>query len=245
MIFLLTNDDGISAPGLLALEKALRSRGSARIVTVAPAFSCSGMSRSITLYKPVRVEQVGEDRHALDGTPADCVVWGLKHLLREKAAVVISGINHGPNLGDDIAFSGTVAAALEGARYGIPALAVSLASERVYDFTHAVRFALAGVEKLLSHPPASGVAISMNVPSGEPSGVKVTRPGRRVYSDEIVERADPFGRSYYWLAGSGKLSGSPDPGTDIDAVTGGFVSVTPLDSDFHAGYTDMSEWTRS
>lgn len=246
MIVLLTNDDGISAPGLRVLEETLRRvHPSTRFVTVAPAFPSSGMSRSITLYKPVRSEPVGEDRYQLDGTPADCVLWGLKHLIKEEVRLVISGINHGPNLGDDVAFSGTVSAALEAARYGVPSLALSLAVDKEFDFTHAAEYVPIAFEMMLSAKLPWGVAVSVNIPEGEPRGVAVTRPGRRLYSDYISERLDPFGRPYYWLAGSGRMDGDHEPGTDIEAVNRGFISVTPLDSDFHAQYTDLTAWQRT
>jgi 5'-nucleotidase len=244
----ITNDDGITAPGLHALEAALRAAaprmGFSNVVTVAPAFPRSGMSRAITIDKPVRCESLAEHRFQLDGTPADCVMWAFKHLARDRIALIVSGINHGPNLGHDIAYSGTVAAALEGARFGVPALALSLTAPETADFSHASEFAVEAVENLLEEPLPPGVAISVNIPGGKPAGVKVTRPGTRVYSDFVLERTDPFGRPYYWLAGDARLEGAPEPGTDLEAIESGFISVTPLDSDFHAPYTSMQRWAR-
>ncbi len=243
MTILCTNDDGIGAPGLHAVEEILRRGGKRRVVTVAPAFPASGTSRAITITKPVRVEKVGEDRWALDGTPADCVLWAVKHLLRESGCeAVVSGVNHGPNLGTDVVFSGTCAAALEGARFGVPSLAVSLAVEHPHDFSHAAAFVAEAVPRLIASRPPRGVCISANVPGGVPRGVRVGRPGRRAYSDFVLEREDPFGRSYYWLAGDGMLGGDAEEGTDLAWVQEGYISVTPLDSDFHAPYTDLSPW---
>lgn len=244
----ITNDDGITAPGLHALEASLRAAaerlGFSRVVTVAPAFPRSGMSRAITIDKPVRCEPIADDRFQLDGTPADCVMWAFKHLERERIAFIVSGINHGPNLGHDIVYSGTVAAALEGARYGVPALAISLVEPETRDFSFAADYAVTAVEETLKGTLPPGVAISINVPGGKPRGVRVARPGSRVYSDFVLERTDPFGRPYYWLAGDAKLSGGTEPGTDMAAIADGFIAVTPLDSDFHAPYTLMSEWER-
>lgn len=243
MIVLCTNDDGISAPGLHAVEAVLRAGGLHRVVTVAPAFPASGTSRAITITRPVRVEGVGEDRYALEGTPADCVLWAVKHLLKESGcAAVISGINHGPNLGTDVVFSGTCAAALEGARFGVPSLAVSLAVDHPHDFSHAAAFVRDAVPRLMASSFPGGVCVSANVPAGEPRGVRLARPGRRAYSDFVLEREDPFGRSYYWLAGDGMLGGDAEQGTDLAWVQQGFISLTPLDSDFHAPYTDLSSW---
>lgn len=246
MVILCTNDDGIGAPGLHAVEAALRDRARAagdRVVTVAPAFPASGTSRAITITRPVRVEEVGPERWALDGTPADCVLWAAKHLLRESGCgAVVSGINHGPNLGTDVVFSGTCAAALEGARFGIPALAISLAVDHPHDFSEAAAFVKEYLPRLIAAPPPRGVCVSANVPGGKPLGVRSARPGRRAYSDFVLEREDPFGRSYYWLAGDGLLGGDADEGTDLAWVQKGYIAVTPLDSDFHAPYTDLASW---
>lgn len=245
---LLTNDDGINAPGIAALERALRSpRGRAagvrRVLTVAPAFQCTAMSRSISILKPLLTARLGADRYQVEGTPTDCVILGLRHLRRHRIDLVISGINHGANMGDDISYSGTVSAALEAARMGVPALAVSLfARTLAADFRHTVTVVLRAVRRMTAFPPPRGVALSINVPEGRPRGVRVTRPGKRVYGERILERVDPFGRSYYWLAAGPAHRVADEPGTDVTAVSRGYVSVTPLDSDLHARYTDMSGW---
>jgi 5'-nucleotidase len=246
MIILLTNDDGIGAPGLASVEHAVMaaadSFGNPRIVTVAPAFPHSGASRAVTMNRPVRCEEVGPDRFQLDGTPADCVTWALKFLISDPVGAAISGINHGPNLGHDVTYSGTVSAALEAARAGIPSLAISLAADSFHDFSHAATFTVEALRRLIEHRPPPGVAVSVNVPGGKPKGVRVTRPGARTYADNVIERTDPFGRSYYWLAGDGRLGGAMEPGTDILAVAEGFISISALDSDLHAPYTDLSSW---
>lgn len=237
---LITNDDGISAPGLVELERALRKRYGGRIVTVAPAFQSTATSRSISLLKALRCDEIAPGRYAVEGTPVDCVLWGIRFLLKGDAALVISGINHGPNLGHDIAYSGTVSAALEAARLGIPALAASLAAEKAEDFSEAVGYTMKFVRRLLRRPLPEGVAVSVNVPGGIPKGVRVTRPGNAMFANKILERRDPFGRPYYWLAGGGRVRKRHEPGTDINAVLDGYISVTPLDSDLFAPYTDLN-----
>ncbi len=251
MNLLLTNDDGIAAEGLRVLEEEVRraASGKARVVTVAPAFAKSACSRSITVHQPVRCDAVGEDRYQLDGTPTDCVHWATKHLLPDGVSMVLSGINHGPNLADDIAYSGTVAAALEAARLGIPAIALSLApsaaapADAPFDFAPAARFAVEAMKRLEANPLPRGVALSANVPVGPIRGARVAPPGRRIYSDRIEMRTDPLGRDYYWMVGDATLSGEDEPGSDIDIVNRGFIALTPLDSDLHAAYTDMAPWT--
>ena len=248
MLFLLTNDDGISAKGLMLLEARLREdyekKGRARIVTVAPQFPQSGASRALTVYRPLRCNEIEKDRFQIDGTPVDCVHFALKLLLKSEVTFLISGINNGPNLGDDIAYSGTVGAALEAARMGIPSLALSLVFDKkeIPDFSNAVEFGIKAAELMISNPPQKGVAISANIPQGKIKGIKITKPGRRIYSDRIEVRKDPFGKNYYWMAGDGTLSGVNDPGTDFEALNSNCISISPLDSNCFASYTELELW---
>lgn len=245
---LLTNDDGISAIGLMKLEELLsgpagRRLGIRKLRVVAPSRQCTGGSRAVTFFSPLFCRHVGKHRYEVDGTPADCAIWGLGHLLKnEKVDLVISGINHGPNLGEDIQYSGTLAAALEAARMGVPALALSLALDHGMKFADALRFIPKVVTRIVENPPPKGVVISINFPGVKEKGVRITRPGQRYFVNAISERKDPFGGSYYWLAGVGKVRHREGIETDIGALSRGYISITPLDSDLYAGYTDMAIW---
>jgi 5'-nucleotidase len=200
-------------------------------VTVAPEREQSANSHAITLDRPLRHRQVSEGVHAVDGTPADCVYVALYHrlILRRWPDLVVSGINHGPNLGTDVFYSGTVAAAREGALRRIPAMAVSL--WRGGDFTEAAVVTARLVERLLRAPRRAGPAplLNVNFPKAAPKGIRVTRLGRRLYSEEVSIRTDPRGREYYWIGGPGGVRHEPMAGSDTEAVDEGFVSVTPLE----------------
>lgn len=232
MLFLLTNDDGYRAEGLAALREALLSVG--RVVTIAPAREVSGISHALTLGRPLTVETLGEDRHVIDGTPTDCVYLALARLLRERPAVCVAGINHGPNLGDDVSYSGTVGAALEGALMGLPSLAVSqvLSPDRPARFRETAALA-AGVARALARGDVTlpeGTFLSMNAPATPRRGVSVTRLARRRYLDPVSAREDPRGRTYYWVGGSPRWES--EPGTDHHAVHSlGHVSLTLLGTD--------------
>ena len=231
MIILLSNDDGIQSEGLVALEDNLRAVG--EIYTVAPDRAQSSMSHALTLHRPLRVYELNARRLAVDGTPVDCVKLALTGLLPVRPDLVISGINKGPNLGDDIIYSGTVSAAIEGALLGIPAIAVSLVTFKDFDFRAAAEFTATLVERIAERGIPPKTLHNVNVPpaaKAELKGWQVTRMGKRHYSETIVERIDPRGGKYYWIGGD-DLGFANEDGTDCKAVQEGFVSVTPLQVD--------------
>lgn len=229
-LILLTNDDGIMAPGLVALAGALAGLG--RVVVIAPERDNSAASHSLTMRRPLLVREDGPDRFSIDGTPADCVIVGVGKLLQERPALLVSGINPGPNLGDDISYSGTVSAAIEATMLGIPALAFSLGTGEG-GFGPAAAFAARLAGMVLRHGLPPDTLLNVNVPAcpvAEIKGVRFTRQGRRKYDGAIQEIADPRNRKHYWIGG-----GIPvlDEGadTDVQAVVAGWVSVTPLHLD--------------
>src|SRR5262245_16872017 len=231
MIILLSNDDGIQSEGLTALEESIGQVG--EVYTVAPDRAQSSMSHALTLHRPLRVLELGARRLAVDGTPVDCVKLALTGLLPVRPDLVISGINKGPNLGDDIIYSGTVSAAIEGALLGIPAIAVSLVTFKDFDFRAAAEFSAALVRRIAENGIPPKTLLNVNVPLAAKTDLKgwrVTRMGKRYYSENIVERVDPRGAKYYWIGGD-DLGFANDDGTDCQAVQDGYISVTPLQVD--------------
>jgi 5'-nucleotidase len=231
MIILLSNDDGIQSEGLTALEQELGQV--AETYTVAPDRAQSSMSHALTLHRPLRVHELGPRRLAVDGTPVDCVKLALTGLLSARPNLVVSGINKGPNLGDDIIYSGTVSAAIEAALLGIPAIAVSLVTFQHFDFRAAADFTTKLVARIEEHGFPPGTLLNVNVPAlprDQLKGWQLTRMGKRHYSETIVERVDPRGGKYYWIGGD-DLGFAHDDGTDCLAVHEGYVSVTPLQVD--------------
>ena len=244
MKVLLTNDDGIEAEGLQALRRALLAVPEVELAVIAPDGNRSAMARSITTRRPLWVQEVdfgdGTVGYATDGTPVDCVRFATLGLIEGfQAELIVSGINHGSNLGDDITYSGTVAAALEGIVLGLPAIAVSQQSAAReldfrlgtrFDFTTAARFTAGIVAELDDVPLEGGTLLNVNVPAGEPQGVDVTRLGKRIYRDELKLSEEHEGRRRYWIYGD-----APDfhdeAGTDLAAVAAGRIAVTPLHFD--------------
>jgi 5'-nucleotidase len=225
---LISNDDGIHAPGIKALAEGLSPLGEVSIM--APLTEQSATSHSLTLYRPLRVKEMAPRTYAVEGTPTDCVLLAVREFLPERPDLVVSGVNQGPNMGEDVIYSGTVAAAMEGAILGVPSIAVSLASWEVFDFTPAAAIARAVAEAMLSAGPPARFLVNINVPPlplDEIRGVRVTRLGTRVYNDAIVKKTDPRGRAYYWIGGA-KPSWEPGADTDFAAVEEGYVSLTPL-----------------
>jgi 5'-nucleotidase len=246
MVILVTNDDGIQAPALRQLKSALADLG--RVVIVAPDRDQSATSHALTLYRPFRIEQPERDVYAVDGTPTDCVVVAMHGLIDETPSLVVSGINHGPNMGEDVFYSGTVAAAIEGALNGMPSLAVSLVAKRSeeVDWTEPARVTRSIVDAALHHGLAPKSLLSVNLPwrPSEPyRGIRVTKLGQRVYQDSLIEKKDPRGRPYYWIGGDEPVW-VQEEGTDFVAVSEGFVSVTPLmlDLTHHRARTEMEKW---
>lgn len=227
-LILATNDDGFEAAGLDALAAALAPVGD--LVVVAPEREQSGAGHALTLRRPLRVRERAPGRFSVDGTPTDCVHLGVYNITGGRLPdLVVAGINRGLNLGDDVTYSGTIAGALEGTLLGVPSVAFSTALDGrgEADFSEAARYARSLCESVLARGLPPGVFLSVNVPSGVPRGVRLVRQGTRVYRAAAVERVDPGGRPYYWLAGPDvRPAGEPDG--DHAAVASGYVAVTPL-----------------
>jgi 5'-nucleotidase len=228
MDILLTNDDGIHADGLKALAEAVQPLGDLTII--APDREQSATSHSLTLHRPLRINRVRERVLSVDGTPTDCVLLGVHGFLKRKPGLVLSGINHGPNMGEDVSYSGTVAAAMEGTFLGIPSIAVSLAQWTPQDWGPAKRIVHALVRDLLAGGIPPRLCLNVNIPPipwSEIRGLKVTRLGKRMYHDVIVEKTDPRGKLYYWIGGE-DVTWEQDESSDMSAVKAGYVSLTPL-----------------
>lgn len=231
MRILIANDDGYLSPGIRALHKAMKPLGHATIV--APDRNRSGASNSLTLSHPVHVRQQEPDIYSLEGTPTDCVNIALSGLLEDEQDMVVSGINDGPNMGDDVLYSGTVAAAIEGRHLGHPALAVSMASHEPQHFATAATVMGNLVVHLKEVPLPSDTILNINVPDlpfAELKGLRATRLGTRHPSNNSIPLASPRGETLYWIGAAGGIA-DDGPGTDFGAVRDGFVSVTPLQID--------------
>jgi len=225
---LVSNDDGVHAPGLRALAEALSALG--EVSVMAPLTEQSATSHALTLHRPLRVKDLGNRTFAVEGTPTDCVLLAVREFLGARPDLVVSGVNQGPNMGEDVIYSGTVAAAMEGALLGIPSMAVSLASwhHREPGAAAAIAARLAG--RLLESAPPARFLVNVNVPPvarEEIRGIRVTRLGTRVYNDAIVKKTDPRGRDYYWIGGAAPTWEAGND-TDFAAVEERFVSLTPL-----------------
>jgi 5'-nucleotidase len=233
MRILVTNDDGYRSDGIHALAGALRTLGDVTIV--APVEEASAIGHALTLRRPLRLEPVGDGVFAVDGTPTDCVNVAITQVFNGALPdLILSGINKGFNLGDDITYSGTVAGALEGALLGIPSLAVSLRATRgAYDFSHAARAAAVLAEAILRSPLPPRTFLNVNVPKGAPKGYRVTVQAKRNHVTSVAERQDPKGRSYFWIE-EGQNEWEPHDRSDYQAVRDGYVSLTPLHPDLTA-----------
>ncbi len=249
MRILISNDDGYRARGINALREALKGVGD--VTVVAPDRNRSGASNSLTLERPLRVEQADADVYFVQGTPTDCVHLAISGLFPFEPDMVVSGVNDGSNLGDDVLYSGTVAAATEGRFLGKTAVAVSLHTDGLRGdatryFETGAHFAREIVERLIATPLGRPAILNVNVPNlpiGQVKGIKVTRLGNRHRSEALVRAEDPRGRPVYWIgpAGAGQDAG---PGTDFHAVADGYVSVTPLTVDLtnHSTLANLREW---
>ncbi len=233
MIILLSNDDGVYAQGLLALRDALEDL--ATVYIVAPDREKSAVSHAVTLHRPLRVEKIRDLVFAVDGTPTDCVILGVNKLLKKCPHLVISGINQGGNMGDDVTYSGTVSVAMEGTILGIPSIAVSLVVREHRNYENAAIFAKKLVEWIQTTPLPPNTLLNVNVPDMEKyeaiKGVAWTRQGKRIYTDSIDELVDPRGKKYYWIGGVPLKDVENDDDTDIGAVSKGFISITPIHLD--------------
>ncbi len=238
---LVSNDDGINAPGLKLLEKVLTSL--AREVWVAaPETEQSAASHSLTLRRPLRIRKLSQRHFALDGTPTDCVLMGINEIMKDSAPdLVVSGVNRGGNLGEDVTYSGTVAAAMEGTLLGVASVALS----QVYEDSHPVKWATAEkwtgdvLKRLTVEPWPSGVLMNVNFPdvtAGRVTGIEVTRQGRRKIGSELVKGTDPRGEPYYWI-GAQRREEKYSPGIDLEAISRGAISITPLTMDLTHGPT--------
>ncbi len=241
MKILISNDDGIYAPGILQLAKSMTNLGD--VVVVAPNMERSASGHAITMHHPLRVREeklpgLEVKAFSVDGTPADCVKMGIDILLEEQPDIVFTGINQGANLGTDVIYSGTVSAAVEATIMGVPSAAFSFTTYKTQDFKFAGEIALEVAEKIIANPLPAGSLLNVNIPytsREECKGFKVTRLGRRKYSKNYVKRKDPRGKVYYWLAGD-LMDDHTVENSDIEAIKNNYVSLTPL----HLDLTDHS-----
>ncbi len=231
---LITNDDGIGAHGIKVLEEAITTSGNFRVTVVAPSDQQSASSHSLTLTVPLRVIPMGENHFAVTGTPTDTVLVAVEKILKKDPPdYVLSGINHGPNMGEDVTYSGTVAAAMEGTILGFPSYAISLATWHPTDFTGAAAVVRRWLPDILDFSLPRGTLLNINIPEGPPEnivGLRVVRLGSRVYHDVITDHEDPRGRPYLWIGGHGP-TWNDDLNSDNAAVRDGYVAVTPLKID--------------
>jgi 5'-nucleotidase len=231
-LILVSNDDGIHSAGLAALTDALEPIG--EVVVVAPDREQSACSHALTLHRPLRIDEVRPGRFTVDGTPTDCVNLAMNAILKQRPALLVSGINRGANLGDDVTYSGTVSAAMEGTLLGVPSIAMSLIGRSTFDFAVAASFATRLARWVLEHGLPPDTLLNVNVPQefegAAPRAVVLTRMGRRRYGDAIVEKLDPRGRKYYWIGGE-DVPFVAEEGTDFHAVHQGLISVTPIHLD--------------
>ncbi len=231
MRILLSNDDGYFAPGLEVLAGALAGLGD--IVVVAPEQNCSGASNSLTLSRPLLLRKAASGFHFVNGTPTDCVHLAVTGMLDQLPDIIVSGINHGANMGDDTIYSGTVAAATEGYLLGIPSIAISLTSFEGNNFATAGRIARELVERFIRNPIKEPVLLNVNVPDipyADLKGTEITRLGRRHKAEPVVKMVSPRNETVYWIGAAGAAADS-GPGTDFNAVDRGFASITPLQID--------------
>jgi 5'-nucleotidase len=251
VLFLVTNDDGYLAPGIRSLATALESLG--EIVVVAPDREQSATSHSLTLHRPLRMHRTADNWFHIDGTPTDCVMLAVEAVLDRKPDYVFSGINHGGNMGEDVSYSGTVSAAMEGTMLGIPSVAISLVGgdEQWLEGYETVVRRLA--ERIVSAPAhdlfPGDTLLNINLPGANPTdikGVRITSLGKRVYADPVVVDKDPHGKTYYWIGGGAPTWAGPE-GSDYLAVEAGYVSITPIHLDLtnHRAISELQDWRES
>ncbi len=244
MKILVTNDDGIASPGLRALADAMRDLG--EVWVVAPDRERNAVGHGLTLHKPLRINRLNKRVYSINGTPSDCVNLAVKKLLSVPPTLIVSGINQGVNLGDDVTYSGTVSAALEGTILGIPSIAVSQEGGKRFQFSAAAHYALRLAKLVLREGLPEETLLNMNVPDrprAAITGVRITSLSRRRFDDPIIEKMDPHGRHYYWIAGT-RVSWERRAGSDHEALQRGMVSITPLHLDLthHAVLGQLRQW---
>ena len=226
---LVTNDDGIYSEGLRKLAEALKPLG--EVIIVAPDREQSAASHALTLNRPLRLLRLQENEWIVDGTPTDCVNLAVLKLMKEaRPDIVVSGINFGPNLGDDVTYSGTISAAFEGALLNIPSIAFSALVGEHFSFDRCAAFAAELTRDALTSHLDPQIILNVNFPVKEFAGVRVTKLGKRIYSEGVIERLDPRGRKYYWIGGEPPIW-HPGEGTDFEAIQEGYISITPLHLD--------------
>ncbi|MBW2039090.1 MAG: 5'/3'-nucleotidase SurE [Deltaproteobacteria bacterium] len=228
MKILVTNDDGVFSEGLRILAQKMEVLG--EVYIVAPDRERSAVAHSLTLHRPLRVEEVSPRVYAVDGTPVDCVNLAVYGILRAHPDLVVSGINQGPNLGEDVVYSGTVSAAFEATFLGIPAFAISLASRKDFKYQVAANFALKVARYIIQVGLPKETFLNINVPNVEEDDIhsyKITRQGKRVFGDAVVGKVDPRGKKYYWIGGE-EQGFQEIEGTDFHAIANHYISVTPL-----------------
>lgn len=240
---LISNDDGFGAEGLRVLEESLAEIGP--VWVVAPDREQSGQGHALTLNHPLRFHRRGPRHFVVQGTPTDCIYLGVHRILPERPRLVVSGINRGYNLGDDITYSGTVSAAFEATLIGLPSFAISqeIGGSDVVEYAAAARFARTLASQLLTHGMPADTLLNVNVPKSPPRGVRITHQGKRLYPGGVIERSDPKGRSYYWIGGQ-SAEWQEDPAADFAALEDGFISVTPLHLDLtnHKVMDEVRRW---
>jgi 5'-nucleotidase len=245
LIILVTNDDGIYSKGIFALAKTLQGIGD--VFVVAPDREKSAIAHSLTLHRPLRVEKIRKNFYAVDGTPADCVHLGVNTILPKRPQLIVSGINKGGNLGDDITYSGTVSAAFEGTLLGIPSFAISLVSRSHFKFDVAARFALRVARYIIKKGLPKDTFLNINVPNlneKEIKSYKITQQGRWVRNGSgVIEKMDPRGKKYYWIGG-GQLVFDKRRDTDMEAVSKSYISITPLNLDLtnYPSIRELKKW---
>ena len=235
---LLVNDDGYRSEGLLAIREELKNKGY-KVITVAPDRNMSGSSHSLTFTRPLRIEKLEEDFYYIeDGTPADCVHLGYFVILEgKKPDLLIAGINTGPNLGNDIFYSGTVGAAREGTLLGFPSIAISPSSSKVKDFRELAKISMPIIENILKNGLPDKIFLNISIPTvpkDRIKGIKITKQGRGAYEEEVKEYISPSGYLYYWIGGKENLSKTCDENSDYTAVKEGYISITPIKIDLTA-----------
>lgn len=242
---LVTNDDGIYSEGIIVLAKALNEIG--EVFVVAPDREKSAIAHSLTLHRPLRVEKIKRNVYAVDGTPADCVHLGVNAILPKKPQLIVSGINKGGNLGDDITYSGTVSAAFEGTLLGIPSFAISLVARSHFKFHIAARFAIKVARYIIKKGLPKDTLLNINVPNLDEKDIKsykITQQGRWIHNGSVViEKMDPRGKKYYWIGG-GELVFDKRRNTDFEAVSNSYISITPLNLDLtnYSSIRHLKKW---
>lgn len=243
-LILVTNDDGVYSDGLKVLAKRLSQIG--RVIVVAPSQERSATSHSLTLHRPLRIIKVSKDVYAVDGTPTDCVNLGVNEILPRVPDMIASGINRGGNLGDDVHYSGTVSAAVEGAIMGIPSIAFSTVARDNFKFRAAGNFAVRICKKVFRQGLPKGIVLNINVPNLPEKKIRghvFTKQGKRDYGDIIEEKVDPRGRKYYWIGGD-DVGFEDIPGSDCNAIHANRISITPIQVNLtdHALLARLQNW---